>query len=56
LRLIIVGVDSKGRDVYIPNPHPGQTKTARAVTGAAEPQDGDNGGLEYGQCDPPCTN
>lgn len=56
LRLIIVGVDSKGRDVYIPNPHPGPGKKARAVAGAPDPQGGDDGGLEYGQCDPPCTN
>jgi hypothetical protein len=45
LRLIIVGVDSLGHDVYI-------KKGSRF---AAQSTD-DKGGLEYGQCEPPCTN
>jgi hypothetical protein len=55
LRLIIVGVDKAGNDVFIKNPFPGQggKKEARELAPAGDPLDG---GLEYGQCDPPCTN
>lgn len=52
LRLILVGVDSAGHDVFIKNPFPGQGKKVLAAP-AGDPIDG---GLEYGQCDPPCTN
>jgi hypothetical protein len=45
LRLMIVGVDSLGRDVYLKN---GSRLAADAT--------GDEGGLEYGQCAPPCDN
>jgi hypothetical protein len=48
LRLMIVGVDSAGHDVYIKDPKKG----ARAAAQVSDPIDG---GLEYGQCDPPCT-
>lgn len=43
LRLMIVGVDSAGKNVYI--------KKGSAL---AAQSDQDNGGLEYGQCNPPC--
>lgn len=43
-RLIIVGVDAQGKDLYI--------KKGSAV--AAQAGDDGDGGLEYGQCDPPC--
>jgi hypothetical protein len=52
LRLILVGVDRAGNDVFIKNPYPGQGKKELAAP-VADPLDG---GLEYGQCDPPCTN
>jgi len=45
LRLIVVGVDSLGHDIYI-------KKKGAAL--AAQVSD-DDGGLEYGQCSPPCT-
>lgn len=44
LRLIVVGVDSLGHDVYI---------RRRGNQLAAQVSD-DDGGLEYGQCSPPC--
>lgn len=44
LRLMIVGVDSAGNNVYI--------KNKRGALAAQAGQD--NGGLEYGQCSPPC--
>ena len=44
LRLMIVGVDSLGNNVYIKEK--GSALSAQAS--------GDNGGLEYGQCTPPC--
>ncbi|WP_207511641.1 hypothetical protein [Longitalea luteola] len=44
LRIMIVGVDSAGNNVYI-----------RDKKGALAAQaGGENGGLEYGQCNPPC--
>jgi hypothetical protein len=44
LRLMIVGVDSAGKNVYIHN-----------KTNGLGAQSGDDaGGLEYGQCNPPC--
>jgi hypothetical protein len=44
LRLMIVGVDSAGNNVYIKNKR-----------GALNAQSGtEDGGLEYGQCSPPC--
>jgi hypothetical protein len=43
LRCIIVGVDEQGRDLYIQ-----KTGTAAAQTTPLQ------GGLEYGQCEPPC--
>ena len=46
LRLMIVGVDSAGHDVYIRQP--GAKLTAQSGD--------DKGGLEYGQCSPPCDN
>jgi hypothetical protein len=44
LRLMIVGVDSAGNNVYIKN-----KRGALAAQG-----DNEDGGLEYGQCNPPC--
>jgi len=44
LRLIVVGVDAKGHDIYIRGKG---AEMAAQVTG-------DDGGLEYGQCSPPC--
>lgn len=43
LRLIIVGVDSKGNDVYL-------KKESRSDRMGSDLE----GGLEYGQCEPPC--
>jgi hypothetical protein len=44
LRLMIVGVDSAGNNVYIK----GKGSALAAQSGT------DDGGLEYGQCNPPC--
>jgi hypothetical protein len=44
LRLMIVGVDSLGNNVYI----------KEKGSGLAAQASGDDGGLEYGQCSPPC--
>ncbi|MBO9200117.1 MULTISPECIES: hypothetical protein [Niastella] len=44
LRLMIVGVDKNGKDVYI--------KDNNGALGAQATND--EGGLEYGQCNPPC--
>jgi len=44
LRLMIVGVDSAGNNVYIK----GKGSALAAQSGS------DDGGLEYGQCSPPC--
>lgn len=44
LRLMIVGVDSAGNNVYIK----GKGSPLAAQAGS------DDGGLEYGQCSPPC--
>jgi|GEM_PF-501776 len=45
LRLMIVGVDKNGKDVYLKG-KPGGAMGAQATN--------DDGGLEYGQCSPPC--
>lgn len=45
-RMILVGVDAKGNDLY--------TDNGSAVATKAPP--GGKGGAEYGQCDPPCLN
>ena len=45
LRLMIVGVNAAGKDVYIKNPGAGLAAQAGS----------DEGGMEYGQCTPPCT-
>ncbi len=44
-RLMIVGVDEAGQDLYI----------TRGSTLANQAGDGGKGGLEWGQCEPPCT-
>lgn len=44
LRLMIVGVDSAGHDVLIKG----------HASGLAAQSGSDDGGLEYGQCNPPC--
>lgn len=44
-RLMIVGVDENGQDLYIQN--------GSALANQAG--DGGKGGLEWGQCDPPCS-
>ena len=54
LRLILVGVDSAGNDVFIKNPNPGRGNKKELAAPAGDPID--DGGLEYGQCAPPCTN
>jgi hypothetical protein len=43
-RLMIVGVDAQGQDLYI----------ERGSALANQVGDGGKGGLEWGQCDPPC--
>lgn len=45
-RVMIVGVDEQGKDLYI-------KKGSLMATGGDDP---DDGGLEYGQCEPPCDN
>lgn len=45
LRLMIVGVDSAGNNVYI----------KKGSHLAAQAGGGEEGGVEYGQCTPPCT-
>lgn len=45
LRMMIVGVDSAGNNVYI--------KGKRSALAAQV--DDEDGGVEYGQCSPPCT-
>ena len=47
LRLMIVGVDEQGKDLYIQR---GSGLTNQAGVG----DDEGNGGLEWGQCTPPC--
>jgi hypothetical protein len=46
IRMILVGVDEKGNDLFV----------KRSATSAAKGGDGDDGegGFEYGQCAPPC--
>ncbi|SEN17728.1 hypothetical protein [Niastella yeongjuensis] len=44
LRLMIVGVDKNGKNVYLKN----KKDALGAQSGS------DDGGLEYGQCNPPC--
>jgi hypothetical protein len=44
LRLILVGVDKLGRDLYVRQGSPIE----------AQAGGGREGGFEYGQCDPPC--
>jgi hypothetical protein len=44
-RCMIVGVDEQGKDLYI----------NEGSKIAAQGGGGHNGGLEYGQCDPPCV-
>lgn len=45
LRMIVVGVDKKGGDLYVPRPSAEMGKPG---------DPGDPGGFEYGQCTPPC--
>jgi len=45
LRIMIVGVDKNGKNVYLKGKR-GSTMGAQATS--------DDGGLEYGQCSPPC--
>jgi hypothetical protein len=42
---MIVGVNAAGKDVYIKNPNAALAAQAGS----------DEGGMEYGQCTPPCT-
>ncbi len=44
LRLILVGVDKLGRDLFV----------KKMSTDASKVGDGGDGGYEYGQCAPPC--
>lgn len=43
-RLIVVGVDKDGNDLFV----------SRSATGDGKVRDGGEGGFEYGQCTPPC--
>ena len=45
LRLILVGVDKKGNDLFVKR---------GSETGAPSLSSGGDGGFEYGQCAPPC--
>jgi hypothetical protein len=45
MRLMIVGVDEQGKDLYI----------TRGSTLAGQVDDDGKGGLEWGQCTPPCS-
>lgn len=47
-RLVLVGVDEQGNDLFITRPRKGSA--AAQVSGDTE-----LGGLEYGQCNPPCN-
>lgn len=48
IRLVLVGVNSQGQDLYYEQG--GQIGKVAAKL----PPDGGKGGIEYGQCDPPC--
>lgn len=50
-RLVLVGVDEKGNDLFITRP-----KGPRSAAKSEDAGDGKQGGLEYGQCNPPCNN
>lgn len=45
MRMMIVGVDEQGQDLYI----------TRGSGLANQADDGGRGGLEWGQCEPPCS-
>lgn len=62
MRLILVGVDSRGNNLYLTNDAANSNtakKSPAADSGAAktttENSGDDTGGIEQGQCDPPCT-
>lgn len=50
-RLVLVGVDEKGNDLFIKRP-----KGPRSAAKEGDAGDEKLGGLEYGQCNPPCNN
>lgn len=56
MRLILVGVDSLGNTLYVDEHSPvvggSAKKSARNYEGSKDT----TGGIEQGQCDPPCTN
>lgn len=49
VRLMMVGVNSAGKDLFYEKGGTGGGKVAAQLPGS-----GKAGGLEYGQCDPPC--
>ncbi len=62
MRLILVGVDSKGNNLYLKDqPKAATNEPAAKKQDSTAPQkmnqslDGGSGGVEQGQCDPPCT-
>jgi hypothetical protein len=69
MRLMMVGVNSKGQNLYLHDDGKSQQKTAeannkkdtaapaaRAAKSASRMPGDSTGGIEQGQCDPPCTN
>jgi hypothetical protein len=69
MRLILVGVDSKGNNLYLNEDGKSQQATAatankndsaapaaRAAKAASRMPGDTTGGIEQGQCDPPCIN
>lgn len=64
VRLVLVGVNSKGENLYLTEQKPGRTTIETATADSAAPQmktaetsSGNvSGGGEHGQCNPPCPN
>jgi hypothetical protein len=55
-RLILTGVDVQGRDLYITGePSPDTTNRAAKSTQSATTTTSTKGGVEQGQCNPPCN-
>jgi hypothetical protein len=56
MRLILVGVDSLGRTLYVDEHAPvGGNSVKKSASNYGGSKD-TTGGIEQGQCDPPCTN
>ncbi|WP_462249750.1 hypothetical protein [Ferruginibacter sp.] len=63
VRLVLVGVNSKGENLYLSEQKPGRTTNETATADSAgrqmktaESSDEEVGGEEHGQCNPPCPN